>query len=619
MLKKGTRLQVVDLGSHFVKAALLEVGDGNFPVLKAAAVPVEGAATEPEPYLAEVSAAFDGLADFFDRKIPIAFLASETVVKVGVAYLNNLAPDAVAESINNERSKFVSAFGVGAYDQTSAKTFTLREKAQGKNKQIVAANVFAKIDHLDLIHELCQSRKLSFGGVFPRLFAGQEIFRSAFGGDPATASAVACLVDVGFRSTSIVAFKDANIVFHKVLHLGGIGFYRELYDIEPQSKLDLPGLVAIIGGCGFGVTEDSLASLGLPLSSPGKCVEAITGQVDQLFTKIQLSIDYFSTVAATDFNTSMSTVMAVRKGPELIAFMGGMTASPRFAELASQYFGNAALVLDPQAVSPLPGPSAKTDLPAHCFTLLSGGASLLANEANAQYNVADYYSTKGKAAHARPGAPGAATTSGPPEQFVPTWAVLIFLLAIGGMGYWWFQLNKQIKAAIVEKDSKSAAIEKAHGLIVTYRDARRLESASRTRLDFLEESLGNRVPWDAFLLELANTIPEGVKIFRIQVETTLPESPEIVPDGQDATSQTKPKLIRFKLCGETLRREGVGELVESLKRTKHFDRFDSPEIVQAGEGTSGVAPCQDPGAQTLKSQKHWSFQVSGELNYRKTS
>ncbi|MBI4861198.1 MAG: hypothetical protein HY815_13215, partial [Candidatus Riflebacteria bacterium] len=191
MAKKGTKYQIVDLGTHFVKAAVLEAQGGAFSISSAAAVPLRGLATDADGYLTELSQGFGDLADFFDRKTPIFFLCNESLARVGVAYLNNLPSGGVDDALTAERTKFISSFGTTSYEQTVANSFKLREKAQGKAVQVVAANVYAKVDHIDVLFDLCSSRKLTFGGAYPRLFAYNELFKMCFGGDPAALSSVA--------------------------------------------------------------------------------------------------------------------------------------------------------------------------------------------------------------------------------------------------------------------------------------------------------------------------------------------------------------------------------------------------------------------------------------------
>ena len=613
MAKKGTKIQIVDLGTHFIKAALCEVGDGPVAISKAAAVPLLGVATDADGYLGELSQAFDGLADFFDRKTPVHFIANETLAHVGISYLNNLAPDQVDSSIEADRQKFVSSAGAGAYDAVVHRSYKLREKAQSKNKQVVLANAYTKIETMDALYDLVNNKKLTWGGFYPRLFGYNELFKAAYGSDKEAASAVACLVDVGFKSTSIVAFKDCNIVFHKVLHLGAYQIYQEMYNLDPKLQLDLFTLVAVMSGHGFSEAEDTLTALGLPIPDPAKYIEVIQAEKDQLFTKVQLSIDYFSTVAATDFNTSMSTVMAVRKGPEKIIFTGGVSAAPGFAEAAAQYFATSE-ILDPARICTMNANSTKTELTPAFFALAAAGAQLAAS-APPDYNLGDRYLKKGGSTAKTQSQKDATSGGGSGEQFAPTWAVLLVVLAFGGVGYYWYQLSTKLKQLQGEVAVTNQAVAAHDELIKKWRDERNNEIQRRVRLEYVDELVKTRVDWGKVFNDLSTASPDGVKFFRLNFETTLPVGPETAPVSGDAGADDKPKQISFKICGESLRREGVSEFVANLEKTKHFVRIGAPDITQVGEGGQPGGVCLDPEATNVDWQKHFAFQLTGSVVY----
>lgn len=611
MAKKGTKIQIVDLGTHFVKAALCDVGDGPCTITKAAAVPLQGVASDAEGYLGELSTAFDGLADFFDRKIPVYFLANESLAHVGVSYLNNLAADQVDASIEADRQKFVSSAGAGQYDQVVHRSYKLREKAQNKNKQVVLANAYTKMEHMDQVFDLVNAKKLTWGGFYPRLFGYQELFKTAYGADKEASSAVACLVDVGFKSTTIVAFKDCNIVFHKVLHLGAYGIYQEMYNIDPKLQMDLFSLVAIMSNHGFSEDESTLTALGLPLPDPAKYIEVVQAEKDQLFTKVQLSIDYFSTVAATDFNTSMSTVMAVRKGPEKIIFTGGLSASPGFAEAAAQYFATSE-ILDPARICTMNANSTKTELSPSFFALAAAGAQL-AVSAPPDYNLGDRYLKKGATSKTAAAAAAAGGSSG--EPFAPTWAVLLAVVLYGAIGWHWNQLNTKFKRLQGTVSQTAQQVGTHDQLIVQWRDARRDEIQRRIRLEYIDELVKTRVDWGRVFNDLSSATPDGVKFFRFSTETALPTGPESTPTTGDPGADDKPKSITFKLCGEALRREGVSEFVQNLEKTKHFVKIGAPDITQVPEGSQPGGVCMDPEAQNVEWQKHFAFQITGSIVY----
>lgn len=610
MAKKATKVQIVDLGTHFLKAALCDVGDGPVTISKAAAVPVLGVATEPDAYLGEVSQAFDGLADFFDKKVPIYFLGNESLIHVGISYLNNLEPSAIDSAIEADRQKFLSSGGGSAYDQLVSRSFRLREKPQGKNKQVVLANAFSKIDHMDQIFDMVNNRKLTWGGYYPRLFGYNELFRTAYGAE--IAAAVGCVVDVGFKSTSIVAFKDANIVFHKVLHLGAFQIYQEMYNIDPKLQMDLFSLVAIMQNHGFDESEETLTNLGLPLGDPGKYQEVILSERDQLFTKIQLSIDYFSTVAATDFNTSMSTVMSVRKGPEKIVFLGGVAASPGFMDAATQYFQTAE-VLDPARICSMGANSTKTELPPHFFALAAAGAQMAVNSPP-DYNMGDRY--KPGAGKAKGGGAAAAATAGPTgEPFAPSWAILVALLAVCGIMYRWWDLSQQLKKVQAEAGASSAQVQQNHDTMAQYVTQRVLEAQTRVRLEYVDELVKPKVDWPKLFNDLLESQPDGVKIYRLTVETQMPTGPEQANNPNDPGADDHSKVITFKLCGESIRREGITEFVQKLEHTKHFTKMAAPDISQVPEGSSSGSGCQDPDATNVDWLKHFDFQITGNLTY----
>lgn len=606
MAAKGQKLQIVDIGTHFVKAIKCDYSQGQVAVTDAASYSISGNSSEIDAILQEVTAGMGALTTFFDKKQPVHFVVNEMVCQVGIDYINNVPDNDVQQALNTSQNKFLSTYGVSSYEEASSgvsRVFTLRKKSQGDKSQIVAASAYAKAFYLEQVANACRGAKLTFGGIYPRLFTYEDLFYMAYGARGGVEQKVAVLVDVGFTSTEIVAFKDGKIVFQKVLHMGGKDFYKEL-NIEPQA------LVPLVAAVGFTDNAGAVRDCGVDAGDPARVVETLQGQADQLFTKIQLAVDYFSTVAATDFNTSMNTVMAVRKGPEILAFAGTLSTVPGFLDLARNYFGDAAAIIDPSEFCTFS--SSKSDLPPNSFALCVAAAALIGGGKGGEYNMGaavDRFKSSGSSSTSAGGSSGGGGGSGGPEPFVPNWVLILGMIAFLGMGYWWFENDKLLKKLTRELGGKRTELAQASDAVTQYRDLREKEQLARLQVEYVGVVVGQRISVQEFMTEIAGMMPEGVKLFQVSITATMPEP--LAADAVVAADAPPPhKTIQFTLCGAGLERTNVNGFLRSLQEYQRFEIGES--VVQiAGKG-GGSGACQPPSS-LPQQDKQYSFQVKGKL------
>ncbi|MBI4866246.1 MAG: hypothetical protein HY816_04775 [Candidatus Wallbacteria bacterium] len=605
MAKKLQEVQVVDLGSHLIKAATVSTKSGKPVVERLNAVTLKDSFSEPTRYFNDVRTAIDGLvnAGAIDRKVPLYYIVAEWLMPISIAYLNNQEPAGIEIALEDSLNKFVAAEGTSALEVTLKKSFRLREKPQGTQLQVVAAHTCVKYDILKELQEICVSRKIPFGGAFPKLFAYQELFRAAFSGRADVMSTISCMVDLGYNSANMVAFKEGKVVFHKALHMGARDFFNELRNLSAEKnffQLTFPQFSDFMAKVGVTGDGDRIASLGLPITNPAAYEETTNNVCEELCTKIRLSLDYFSTVSATDFNTSMATVMAVRKGAEHIFLTGGLVATDGFYDRAAEQLSQSVQVLDPLEALGGPKPEAAPSS-LHFAAAIGGGLAALADEADS-FNIGLQLEGTQSA--------GASTGAGANlSENIPQWAHVVLVVVMLAVGYEYYEAWSARGKLLKEKVSAQNSLAEAKTWFTKYAEARLEEAGTKAKLELLREVALGKPAWASLFKEMGAASQGLVKINRFQVFTTYPRfAGTRAADGSMAGKQEKMRLT-FKLSGEAKGRDQVFSFSRKLTEAGHFSDLEQPQLIETSTGANPYA------AETLDKTPdcQFYFQLSGTL------
>ncbi len=609
MAKKLTDVQVIDLGSHVIKCVGLSAKGPDITVEKAHSVVLTDSFTDANRYINDVRGAMDGMSNsgILDKKVPIFFLAGEALMPVSIAYLNNQKPEDVEISMEDSLGKFVAAEGTSTMEATVQRSFKLREKPQAGELQIVAAHAYSKYDTVNELREVCLTRKQAFGGVIPKIFSYQALFDRFVASDPAVAESIVAIIDIGYNSANLVALKEGNIVFHKSLHIGARDFFNELRNVAAEKsffQLTFPQFTDFMRLAGVTGDPDGITSSGLPINDPAPISEAVNEVCEEICTKIRLSLDYFSTVSATDFNTSMATVMAVRKGAEHIFLTGGLVASTGFIENAREQLSDEVQVMDPVANL---GGTVTGDVPALHYSIAVGGGLLALGDKAEQYNMASMLEGPSGSAAASDAAAGF-------MDLVPKWAHIIALLVLLFVGYEYWEVNSGMANLLKQRKNARNELRAAKDFFKEFAEAKKEFATSYLKLEFVRELMRARPDLPALLQELASASKDTVKITRFRADVTYPSMKRMkTPDGETEINRL-PLVVNFTLAGEARTRDQIFGFSRNLTSNGNFADLEQPKLIEAGLGTNPFTP---GGVRIPNSTARFYFEISGRVRSRK--
>lgn len=604
MSKKLTDVQVIDLGSHIIKFVALSNKSGKPTVERSGFVTLTDSFSDATRYFGDVRNAIDGLANsaIIDKKSPLFFVVGEGLMPISVNYLNNQKTVGVELALEDSLNKFVAAEGTSALEVTLRKSFKLREKPQGGDVQIVAAHTYIKYDYIKEMQEICLSRKIPFGGAFPKLFAYQEVFKHSFAGNPAVLNAITVLIDLGYHSTNLVAFKEGRIVFWKSLHMGARDYFNELRNLSAEKnffQLTFPQFTDYMVKVGLTGETERIAELGLPIANPANYLETTDSITEELCTKVRLSLDYFSTVSATDFNTSMATVMAVRKGAEYSYLMGGVVACQGFQERAREQLTDAVQTLDPMAAIG----GTPQGLPTMHFAVAVGGALAAFADESDDCNIGLLLE----------GTQSSGTRSDAAQSVLddlPKWAHGILLLVVLFLAVQYWMATSTCKKLLARKQTVATELGAAVEFFPKLANSRRTNAANFIKLEFYGEVASARPRWAALLKELSETSQDLVKLTRVQAEVVYPRF-----NGQKGAEGAfigtrEPMKVQFKLAGQAKTRDAVFSFSRKLTEKGHFTDLEQPALAEVSAGMNPFA-AEESGGPAPAAQFY--FQLTGNL------
>jgi len=592
-LFSSQRLQILDLGSHALKAVIASVGRDGRPQVEAARTvtlrPANFATPGPliDGYVLAIAPALAELASgFFRRGQPVHVIPPSSVVRGAVHRLPPVTEEAVPEILRTSRTAFIGSFGTRA--PIHDRSFALQVAREEAMVRVSAVHAFARRSDIALIRQAIEQAGLKPGAIVPPVLGLAELAAGLPNAKLDETPRV--LVELGATTTSVFVLDEANAISYHRVFGGSEDAFRKLAEEVPD--LGVEGVAKLREGWMAKGRGGLLAigdELGLEADLSGPIADRAALVPDRLLTAVFHAV---AKLTATPDHSEDGESTQPATLPGGIAFTGGGAELPGLTDSASSRFEVAAVVADPWTLFGIARP-AKLDVgPAYATAL--GGLAVLARIGVEATNLAE-----------EPAAPAQQATEEP--SLGTAWAIrplvtgaVLSCVAAAGFGAAGNVLDGQLREADAELRNDGASLpssQEQQKLLSSFRDLRAKEVAIDARFAYVSELFRARDGW----IQLLGQLDHGVAGSKCVVDEV-----DVQAEWPDAAASARGQRARLRTVWSTLRGaaptlDAVTAAVQSL-RTDGFVKDPRPK-------TKAGPPAGDGKTPTI------SFEITGDIEH----
>ena len=340
-IKHNKKVQIMDLGTHSIKFGVFKVGKEEEVISETRDIyKIPQAYSGVDVYIESIGTYLGDMAEKIDKKLPIRFVASSIFAPTNLAYLTRIDKDQVKTRITEELEKFANQEKIPA-DIEHNRFVELFTKDIETRSQVIAATILMNPKYVGMLRDKVNKLGLKFGGVYPLLQTSLHLYKRLLTFEESIQEEPIVFVDIGYLTTKVNLFFQGQLLFNKVLHYGTKSFYDELYDFASKSgEAALSGseVESILHKVGFSGEVDLVNQMGFDINDPKPYLDNMGKTLNSIFSKINSSINYFTSALARNFTADNNAFMTIRKGPTRIFFSGGIINAPDFFLLAQDNF-----------------------------------------------------------------------------------------------------------------------------------------------------------------------------------------------------------------------------------------------------------------------------------------
>ncbi len=340
-IKYNKNVQIMDLGTHTIKF-------GVFKITKEEEVVAESRHEYKIPqtysgvdvYIESIGTYLNDISEQIDKKLPIRFVASSIFAPTNLAYLTRIDKDQVQTRIKEELEKFANQEKIPPEIEHN-RFIELFTKDIETRSQVIAATILMNPKYVGMLRDKVNKLGLKFGGVYPLLQTTLALYKRLLTFEESINDEPVVFVDIGYLTTKVNLFFQGQLLFNKVLHYGSKSFYDELYDFASKSgEAALSGseVESILHKVGFSGEVDLVNQMGFDINDPKPYLDNMSKTLGSIFSKVNSSINYFTSALARNFTADNNAFMTIRKGPTRIFFSGGIINAPEFLQIAQENF-----------------------------------------------------------------------------------------------------------------------------------------------------------------------------------------------------------------------------------------------------------------------------------------
>lgn len=593
-VKFNKPVQLMDLGTYSIKYGVFKM-DKETNELEAVSREVYRVPTSfsgVDVYVEQFGQYIKDIADKLDKKLPVRFTLSTLFAPTNLAYLTRIDKEQVQTRIKEELEKFANQEKIPPENEHN-KFYELFSKDMDTKSQVIAATILMNPKYVGMIKNHLYANGLKFGGIYPVMQTSIAMYDKIVELNAEMKEEPIVFVDIGQMTTKVNLFFQGDLLFNKVLHYGAKSFYDELFDFSNksgESSLSPSEVEEVLQKVGFTGERDLVNQMGYDINDPTPYLQNLDATLKSIFTKINSSINYFTSALARNFTKDNAAFMSIRKGAAHIFFTGGITNAPDFFKRAEETFNKSKLyAIDPFNIKEtleqtpekfeddefrmnLRQTSAFADISATSLVALDNKKDTLLNLVSKvdseNENIIQLLRKT------------------PLTRWRDILAVtLVVLLANSGWNYFTISSTREGLSKKVRKlKSATNGAEAARQRML---ELKKQDTLFKAQLGYTTEVMKNYAYWPRVLKQLMTKIGPEIKLTELVFSAEQPtfnsgNYRKWVEEQNDKFNPWTNMIVAFKLSGDALQRADINKLINTLIETGVYliPKPPSPQYVQ---------------------------------------
>ncbi|MBT3784367.1 hypothetical protein HOF92_05265 [bacterium] len=573
-------IQYMDLGTYSIKHGVFKVNKETEEVesISREIYKVPNPYSGADLYLENFGQYLKEMVEHLDRKLPIRFSVSSLFAPTNLAYLTRIEKEQVETRMREELEKFASQEKIPPENEHNT-FFELFSKEIENRSQVIAATILLNPKYVGMLRNQLYAHNLKFGGVVPILQSIRDVYERLINIQPELKEKPLVFVDIGFMTTKVNLFFEEQLLFNKVLHYGSKSFHDELFDFASKSgdsALSPIEVEEVLQKVGFSNNAELVNQMGFDINDPSPYLHNMDQTLKSIFTKVNSSINYFTSALARNFSKDNAAFMTIRKGATNVFLSGGITNAPAFFDKARQSFNCSIHVLHPfnlkgtldQTESMFQQEDFRLDLRmANPYIDCVGGALLGLDSARAESNLVSKVDSENEnILQILRKLPLAKYRNG-------LFAILCFILAQSGWKY--ISVSGEFETLRKQTGSAKKKLEISKRVRDELLELRKTETLNQSRLDYIRMIMKDYSYWPRVLQLLMTKLGPDIKLTGLKFTTAPPSWHEGKATKWEESEDEKEypwtdMAIQWELKGDALARSSVPNLIQSLKDTGIF-------------------------------------------------
>jgi len=573
-------VQYMDLGTYSIKYGVFRVNKDNEEVesISKDIYKIPNPYSGADLYLENFGQYLKDIAEHLDKKLPIRFSASSLFAPTNLAYLTRVEQDMAETRMREELEKFAGQEKIQPENEHNT-FFQLFSKEIENRSQVIAATILLNPKYVGMLKNQLYNQNLKFGGVVPLLQSMRDIYQRIITIQPELKEKPLVFVDIGHMTTKVNLFFEEQLLFNKVLHYGTKSFHDELFDFASksgESALSPVEVEEVLQKVGFTNNSELVNQMGLDINDPTPYLLNMDQTLKSIFTKVNSSINYFTSALARNFSKDNAAFMTIRKGATNVFLSGGVTNAPSFYEKARQGFNCSIHVINPfnlkgtldQTESMFSQDDFRMELrQSNPYLDCVGGTFLGLDSARAEANLVSKVDSENENVlqilRKLPLVKYRSVLIG----------ILVMVLLNTGWNYW--SVTSEFESLRKQTGAFRKKLEVSTKLREEYLELLKKDILNKSKLDYIRTIMKDYAYWPRILQLLMTKIGPDIKLTALKFNITPPDWHEgrakKYEESQDEKEYPWTDLeLEWEMKGDALARNSVPNLIQTLKDTGIF-------------------------------------------------